>query len=225
MPIWSASWVLPAGFKGLVMPVTPCGFRCWACGVVGCSRLCAGNHAWLGCGWRLDGMFADWAVRAVLFYWRMVTGRGYGNTLDPSRKSVKKSQLCRINDKMQIISANDFKFKKQAWHCGWASLIFASFSRFLCSSSVERRTVNPYVTGSSPVRGANFSFETSLWVSGQLKNKNYFTRSLCKKVAGFLISVFRALIESHASVSKLPLPNRHHDSQVKNSVPWSTVQR
>ncbi|END3982400.1 transporter [Escherichia coli] len=21
------------------------------------------------------GMFADWAVRAVLFYWRMVTGR------------------------------------------------------------------------------------------------------------------------------------------------------
>ena len=28
MPIWSASWVLPAGFKGLVMPVTPCGFLC-----------------------------------------------------------------------------------------------------------------------------------------------------------------------------------------------------
>ncbi len=58
-------------------------------------------------------MFADWAVRAVLFYWRMVTDVGCGNTLDPNRKSVKKSQLVGINDKMQIISANDFKFKKQ----------------------------------------------------------------------------------------------------------------
>lgn len=28
MPIWSASWVLPAGFKGLVTPVTLCGFLC-----------------------------------------------------------------------------------------------------------------------------------------------------------------------------------------------------
>ncbi len=59
------------------------------------------------------GMFADWAVRAVLFYWRMVLDVGCGNTLDPNRKSVKKSHCVGINDKMQIISANDFKFKNR----------------------------------------------------------------------------------------------------------------
>ena len=57
---------------------------------------------------------------------------------------------------MQIISANDFKFKKQALTL-WVGI--ANIRLVLDSSvvqSVERRTVNPYVTGSSPVRGAKF---------------------------------------------------------------------
>ena len=46
---------------------------------------------------------------------------------------------------MQIISANDFKFKKQALTL-WVGIANIRLVR----------TVNPYVTGSSPVRGAKF---------------------------------------------------------------------
>ncbi len=59
------------------------------------------------------GMFADWAVRAVLFYCEWLLDVGCGNTLDPSRKSVKKASCVGINDKVQIISANDFNLKNR----------------------------------------------------------------------------------------------------------------
>lgn len=76
MPIWSASWVLPAGFKG----ARDARYAMWvsmlSMGLSGCSRLCAGNHAWLGCGWRLDGNVCrlGCAGRAVLLangYWTL----------------------------------------------------------------------------------------------------------------------------------------------------------
>lgn len=62
----------PLDLRVLVMPVTPCGFLC------GC-RVVVGYVQGIMLGWGVVGvwmgMFADWAVRAVLFYWRMVTGR------------------------------------------------------------------------------------------------------------------------------------------------------
>ncbi len=76
MPIWSASWVLPAGFKGArdaryAMWVSM--LSMWGCRVV------VGYVLGIMLGWGVVGvwmgMFADWAVRAVPFYWRMVTGR------------------------------------------------------------------------------------------------------------------------------------------------------
>ncbi len=96
MPIWSASWVLPAGFKGArdaryAMWVSM--LSMWGCRVV------VGYVLGIMLGWGVVGvwmgMFADWAVRAVLFTGEWLLDVGYGNTLDPSRKSVKKSQLCR----------------------------------------------------------------------------------------------------------------------------------
>jgi Na+-driven multidrug efflux pump len=38
MPIWAASWVLPAGLKGRVTPALRCGCRCSACGDVALWR-------------------------------------------------------------------------------------------------------------------------------------------------------------------------------------------
>lgn len=76
MPIWSASWVLPAGFKGARDARYAMGFDVEHVELSGCSRLCAGNHAWLGCGWRLDGNVCrlGCAGRAVLLangYWTL----------------------------------------------------------------------------------------------------------------------------------------------------------
>ncbi|MEN1410192.1 FMN/FAD transporter, partial [Pseudomonas aeruginosa] len=68
--------VLPAGFKGArdaryAMWVSM--LSMWGCRVV------VGYVLGIMLGWGVVGvwmgMFADWAVRAVLFYWRMVTGR------------------------------------------------------------------------------------------------------------------------------------------------------
>jgi putative MATE family efflux protein len=76
MPVWAASWVLPAGLKGardarFAMWVSM--FSMWGCRVVAGYVL----GIWLGMGvvgvWL--GMFLDWAVRGALFYWRMVSGR------------------------------------------------------------------------------------------------------------------------------------------------------
>lgn len=114
MPIWSASWVLPAGFKGArdaryAMWVSM--LSMWGCRVV------VGYVLGIMLGWGVVGvwmgMFADWAVRAVLFYWRMVTGRWLWKYPRPEpQKCEKKASCVGINNKMQIISANDFKFKK-----------------------------------------------------------------------------------------------------------------
>ncbi|MEJ5071326.1 EmmdR/YeeO family multidrug/toxin efflux MATE transporter [Enterobacter ludwigii] len=76
MPIWSASWVLPAGLKGArdaryAMWVSM--FSMWG------ARVVAGYFLGIVLGWGVVGvwlgMFLDWAVRGVAFYWRMISGR------------------------------------------------------------------------------------------------------------------------------------------------------
>lgn len=76
MPIWAASWVLPAGLKGardvrFAMWVTMLGM--WGCRVVAGYFL--GIVLGMGVVGVWMGMFMDWAVRGVFFYWRMVSGR------------------------------------------------------------------------------------------------------------------------------------------------------
>nr|WP_318381157.1 EmmdR/YeeO family multidrug/toxin efflux MATE transporter [uncultured Enterobacter sp.] len=76
MPIWAASWVLPAGQKGardarFAMWVSMLGM--WGCRVVAGYTL--GIVLGMGVVGVWLGMFLDWAVRGVLFYWRMVSGR------------------------------------------------------------------------------------------------------------------------------------------------------
>lgn len=76
MPIWAASWVLPAGLKGardarFAMWVSMLGM--WGCRVVAGYTL--GIMLGMGVVGVWLGMFMDWAVRGALFYWRMVSGR------------------------------------------------------------------------------------------------------------------------------------------------------
>ncbi|MEK0167994.1 MULTISPECIES: EmmdR/YeeO family multidrug/toxin efflux MATE transporter [Pseudescherichia] len=76
MPIWAASWVLPAGQKGardarFAMWVSMLGM--WGCRVVAGYTL--GVVLGMGVVGVWLGMFLDWAVRGVFFYWRMVSGR------------------------------------------------------------------------------------------------------------------------------------------------------
>jgi putative MATE family efflux protein len=76
MPIWAASWVLPAGQKGardarFAMWVSMLGM--WGCRVVAGYTL--GIVLGMGVIGVWLGMFLDWAVRGALFYWRMVSGR------------------------------------------------------------------------------------------------------------------------------------------------------
>ncbi|HDJ1439491.1 TPA: EmmdR/YeeO family multidrug/toxin efflux MATE transporter [Serratia rubidaea] len=76
MPIWAASWVLPAGLKGardarFAMWVSMLGM--WGCRVVAGYAL--GIELGMGVTGVWLGMFLDWAVRGALFYWRMVSGR------------------------------------------------------------------------------------------------------------------------------------------------------
>ena len=76
MPIWAASWVLPAGQKGardarFAMWVSMLGM--WGCRVVAGYTL--GVVLGMGVVGVWLGMFLDWAVRGVLFYWRMISGR------------------------------------------------------------------------------------------------------------------------------------------------------
>jgi putative MATE family efflux protein len=76
MPIWAASWVLPAGQKGardarFAMWVSMLGM--WGCRVVVGYTL--GIVLGMGVIGVWLGMFLDWAVRGALFYWRMVSGR------------------------------------------------------------------------------------------------------------------------------------------------------
>lgn len=76
MPIWAASWVLPAGLKGardvrFAMWISMLGM--WGCRVVAGYTL--GIVLGMGVVGVWLGMFFDWAVRGVCFYWRMVSGR------------------------------------------------------------------------------------------------------------------------------------------------------
>ncbi|WP_367298711.1 EmmdR/YeeO family multidrug/toxin efflux MATE transporter [Hafnia alvei] len=76
MPIWAASWVLPAGLKGardvrFAMWISMIGM--WGCRVVAGYTL--GVVLGMGVVGVWLGMFFDWAVRGVCFYWRMVSGR------------------------------------------------------------------------------------------------------------------------------------------------------
>ncbi len=76
MPIWAASWVLPAGLKGardarFAMWVSMLGM--WGCRVIAGYTL--GVVLGMGVVGVWLGMFFDWAVRGAFFYWRMVSGR------------------------------------------------------------------------------------------------------------------------------------------------------
>ena len=76
MPIWAASWVLPAGLKGardarFAMWVSM--FSMWGARVV--LGYLLGIVLGMGVVGVWLGMFADWAVRGACFYWRMVSGR------------------------------------------------------------------------------------------------------------------------------------------------------
>jgi Na+-driven multidrug efflux pump len=75
MPIWAASWVLPAGQRRARCPLCDVGIDARH---VGC-RVVAGYTLGVMLGWGVVGvwlgMFLDWAVRGALFYWRMVSGR------------------------------------------------------------------------------------------------------------------------------------------------------
>ncbi|WP_333501352.1 EmmdR/YeeO family multidrug/toxin efflux MATE transporter [Kluyvera genomosp. 2] len=76
MPIWAASWVLPAGFKG----ARDVRFAMWVSmlSMWGC-RVVVGYVLGIVLGWGVVGvwmgMFLDWATRAALFYRRLITGR------------------------------------------------------------------------------------------------------------------------------------------------------
>ncbi len=76
MPIWAASWVLPAGLKG----ARDARFTMWISllGMWGC-RIVAGYILGIVLGFGVVGiwlgMFLDWAVRGAFFYWRLVSGR------------------------------------------------------------------------------------------------------------------------------------------------------
>ena len=76
MPFWAASWVLPAGLKGardarFTMYVSMLGM--WGC------RIVVGYFLGIVLGFGVVGiwlgMFLDWIVRGIFFYWRMASGR------------------------------------------------------------------------------------------------------------------------------------------------------
>lgn len=76
MPFWSASWVLPAGLKG----ARDARFTMWVSllGMWGC-RIVAGYTLGIVLGFGVVGiwlgMFLDWIVRGLFFYWRLASGR------------------------------------------------------------------------------------------------------------------------------------------------------
>ncbi|MBU5640331.1 EmmdR/YeeO family multidrug/toxin efflux MATE transporter [Citrobacter sp. S46_ASV_140] len=94
MPIWAASWVLPSGFKG----ARDVRFAMWVSmlGMWGC-RVVAGYTLGIVLGWGVVGvwlgMFFDWALRAALFYWRMVTGRWLWKYPRPEREKCIKQPV------------------------------------------------------------------------------------------------------------------------------------
>ncbi len=88
MPIWAASWVLPAGLKGardarFAMWVSMLGM--WGCRVVAGYLL--GIVLGMGVIGVWLGMFLDWAVRGICFWWRLTSGKWLNNY----RKMLAKS--------------------------------------------------------------------------------------------------------------------------------------
>jgi Na+-driven multidrug efflux pump len=75
MPIWSLSWTLPCAFKGARRTLYHVGVDAgmWGCRVVAGYTL--GIVLGMGVIGVWLGMVLDWAVRGVLFYFRMVSGR------------------------------------------------------------------------------------------------------------------------------------------------------
>ena len=96
MPIWAASWVLPYGLKGardvrFTMWVSMLGM--WGCRVI--AGYILGVMLGMGVVGVWLGMFFDWAVRGVLFYWRLVSGRWLWKYPRPSKTpsaTAKESQ-------------------------------------------------------------------------------------------------------------------------------------
>lgn len=89
MPIWAASWVLPAGLKGardarFAMWVSMLGM--WGCRVV--AGYILGIMLGMGVVGVWLGMFLDWAVRGALFYWRMVSGRWLWKYPKPQKSAI-----------------------------------------------------------------------------------------------------------------------------------------
>ncbi|ATA21579.1 putative MATE family efflux protein [Gibbsiella quercinecans] len=76
MPFWAASWVLPAGLKG----ARDARFTMWVSmlGMWG-GRILVGYFLGIVLNFGVVGiwlgMFFDWILRGLLFYWRMVSGR------------------------------------------------------------------------------------------------------------------------------------------------------
>ncbi|WP_426817971.1 EmmdR/YeeO family multidrug/toxin efflux MATE transporter [Winslowiella sp. 2C04] len=79
MPFWAASWVLPAGLKG----ARDARFTMWVSilSMWGCRIVCGytlGIVLGFGVVGIWLGMFLDWIVRGLFFWWRMVSGRWLG---------------------------------------------------------------------------------------------------------------------------------------------------
>ncbi|NIG35590.1 FMN/FAD transporter [Pantoea sp. ICBG 828] len=88
MPIWTASWVLPAGLKGArdaryTMYVSM--FSMWGARVVAGYLL--GIVLGMGVIGVWLGMFLDWTVRGICFWWRLTSGKWLNNY----RKMLAKS--------------------------------------------------------------------------------------------------------------------------------------
>ncbi|PXW47535.1 putative MATE family efflux protein [Erwinia sp. AG740] len=86
MPVWAASWVLPAGLKG----AKDASYTMWVAlaGMWGC-RVIAGYILGIMLGFGVVGvwmgMFFDWIVRGVLFYHRMVSGKWLWRYTTPNK--------------------------------------------------------------------------------------------------------------------------------------------
>lgn len=76
MPVWAASWVLPAGLKG----ARDARFTMWISILsMWGARIVAGYTLGIVLGFGVVGiwlgMFLDWMVRGAFFWWRLVSGR------------------------------------------------------------------------------------------------------------------------------------------------------
>lgn len=86
MPVWSASWVLPYGLKGardarFAMWVAM--ISMWGCRIVAGYTL--GVVLGMGVVGVWSGMFLDWTVRGICYYWRMASGRWLQKYPRPAR--------------------------------------------------------------------------------------------------------------------------------------------